>query len=139
MRVKVYGIKPRGAIKPSGGEFVLDKSRLHCVITVKDGKGSFEFRDRSREKLIRELFDAPSTVFVAGGKTPDGAHWDAIETHPAWSVEAIEAIVKDVLYGHSLGATIEYEDKRGILARAAEAIRGTWRRKDREQGTAGSR
>jgi hypothetical protein len=60
--------------------------------------------------LIRELFDGPSSTFVSGGKTPDGVHWDAMETHPAWSVEAIEAIVKGQLYGHNLGATIEYEE-----------------------------
>lgn len=136
MRVKVYGIKRRGAVKPSGGEFVLDKSRLHCIVTVEDGKGSFQFLDPGREKLIREIFDAPSMVFVAGGQSPGGAHWDAVETHPAWSVEAIEAIVKDVLYGHSLGATIEYDDRKGILTRARKAITRLWRRR---QGAGDSR
>jgi hypothetical protein len=104
MRVKVY------ELKPSDGGFQLDKSRMHCVIAIKEGRGSFNFLDRSREKLIRELFDGPSSTFVSGGKTPDGVHWDAMETHPAWSVEAIEAIVKGQLYGHNLGATIEYEE-----------------------------
>jgi len=104
MRVKVY------ELKPGDGRFVLDKSRLYCVIAIKDGAGSFKFLDRSREKLIRELFDGPSLNFVSGGTTPDGAHWDAMETHPRWSVEAIEAIVKGELYGHNLGATIEYEE-----------------------------
>lgn len=104
MRVKVY------QLQPSGQGFVLDKSRMHCIITIKEGKGSFKFLNPSREKLIRELFDGPSSVFVSGGATPDGVHWDAMETHPAWSVEAIEAIVKEELYGHNLGATIEYEE-----------------------------
>jgi len=103
MRIKVYELKP-------GDEgFVLDKSRMYCIIAIKDGMGSFKFYDSSREKLIRSLFDGPSSNFVSGGKSPDGVHWDAIETHPAWSVEAIEAIVNEELYGHNLGATIEYE------------------------------
>ena len=101
MRVKVY------ELRPSGGGHILDKSRMHCVITVNEGKGTFRFLDSSREKLIRSLFDGPSSTFVAGGKSPDGTHWDALETRPAWSVEAIEAIVKHQLYGHNLGATIE--------------------------------
>ncbi len=113
MRVKVYEIKPgpRSATTPSWQQgSVLDESRMQCIITIKDGKGSFQFLDSGREKLIRELFDGPSSSFVSGGMTPDGAHWDAIEHHPAWSVEAIEAIVKEQLYGFNLGATIEYED-----------------------------
>jgi hypothetical protein len=101
MRVKVY------ELQPSGGGHVLDKSRLHCIITIKEGKGSFKFLDSSREKLIRSTFDAPSSTFVAGGKMPDGTHWDALDTHPAWSREAIEAIVKHELYGFNLGATID--------------------------------
>jgi hypothetical protein len=103
MRVKVYDLQP------GDGGFVIDKSSLHCVITIKDGNGSFKFLNTGREKLIRELFDGPSSRFVSGGTTPDGAHWDALETHPAWSVEAIEAIFEDQLYGFNLGATIEYE------------------------------
>ena len=103
MRVKVYELMPG----PAG--FVVDKSRLHCVIDVKDGKGSFRFANGSREKLIRSLFEGPSTTFVGGGKTPDGDFFDAVETHPAWSVEAIKAVVEDELYGHNLGATIEYD------------------------------
>ena len=102
MLVKVY------SLMPTDKGFVLDKDCLHCIITVKDGKGSFKFKNSSREKLIRELFDGPSSVFVSGGKAPDGTHWDAMESHPAWSIEAIEAIVNDELYGHSLGGTIEY-------------------------------
>lgn len=104
MRVKVY------ELKPSRGGFVLDLDRIHCVITIKEGKGTFQFLNRNREKLIRALFDGPSFSFAGGGKTPDGAHWDAAKTHPAWSVEAIKAIVEDQLYGHNLGATIEYKD-----------------------------
>jgi hypothetical protein len=103
MRVKVY------ELQPGEGGFVLDRDRLHCVLTIEDGKGSFKFLNSSREKLIRELFDGPSSCFVCGGATPDGMHWDAMETHSAWSVEAIKAIVNDELYGHNLGATIEYE------------------------------
>jgi|SRR5580698_3296003 hypothetical protein len=103
MRVKVYDLQP------GEGGFVLDLDRLYCVITIEDGKGSFKFPNPSREELIRELFDGPSSSFVSGGTTPDGAHWDALESHPAWSAEAIEAIVNDELYGHNLGATIEYE------------------------------
>jgi len=123
MRVKIYSLKPKdGVFRPTGGEWVLDKDLLHCIITIKDGKGDFKFLNASREKLIRDLFNAPSTVFVAGGTSLDGAHWDAIQSHPAWSVEAIEAIVKHELYGCTLGATIEYDDRRSILARAANAI-----------------
>jgi hypothetical protein len=103
MRVKVY------ELQPVDGKFVLDKDRLQCVITIKKGKGSFKFFNSRREKLIRELFDGPSCCFVSGGTAPDGTHWDAMETHPAWTVEAIEAIVKNQLYASSLGATIEYD------------------------------
>jgi hypothetical protein len=104
MRVKVY------LLMPSDKGFVLDTNCLQCIITVKGGNGSFKFLDMRREKMIRELFDGPAARFVSGGATPDGVHWDAMEQHPAWSVEAIEAVVNDELYGHSLGATIEYED-----------------------------
>jgi hypothetical protein len=103
MRVKVY------ELKPGLGGFVLDPQLMHCIIDIEDGKGRFQFFDSSREKLIRSLFDGPSSIFVAGGKTPDGAYFDAMETHPAWSVEAIEAIVKEELYGFNLGATIELD------------------------------
>ena len=103
MRVRVY------ELKPGPGGFVLDTQRQHCIINSKDGKGSFKFLDLSREKLIRLLFDGPSSAFVAGGKTPDGVYFDAMKTHPAWSVEAIETVVNDHLYGFNLGATIEYD------------------------------
>lgn len=103
MRVKVYELQPG----PAG--FELDKDRLHCIIDIKEGKGTFRFLDSSREKLIRSLFDGPSSSFVAGGKTPEGFYLDAIETHPAWSAEAVEAVVKSQLYGFNLGATIEHE------------------------------
>lgn len=103
MRVTVYELKPglRG--------FELDKERMYCVIDIKDGKGSFHFLDPGREKLIRSLFDGPSSTFVAGGRSPDGVYFDAMQTHPAWSVEAVEAVVKGELYGFNLGATIEYD------------------------------
>lgn len=104
MRVKVYELMPG----PDG--FVIDKDLLHCVLEVRDGAGSFKFVNAKREKLIRELFEEPSSRIVAGGQTPDGTFFDAMETHPAWSVEAIEAVVKDELYGHNLGATIEYDE-----------------------------
>lgn len=104
MRIQVYELQP----SPDG--FVIDPDRLHCVITVKEGTGSFRFLNPSREKLIRSLFDGPFSHFVRGGKTPGGPHWDAMETHPAWSAEAIHAIVEDGLYGHNLGATID-DDK----------------------------
>ncbi len=117
MRVKVYEIRPPWGKEtekilhgPGGGEYVLDKSCLHCIITVKEGKGSFKFLNPSREEQIRRKFDAPSFRFVAGGGAPGGVHWDATETHPAWSIEAIEAIVKHQLYGSNLGATIEYDN-----------------------------
>ncbi|MGO8819177.1 MAG: hypothetical protein ACLQVG_31445 [Terriglobia bacterium] len=116
MRVKVYEIRPSYKKEaanilhgPGGGEYVLDTSRMQCVITVREGEGSFKFVNSSREKLIRETFDAPSFRFVAGGEMPGGGHWDGAETHPAWSVEAIESIVKHQLYGFNLGATIEYD------------------------------
>lgn len=103
MRVKVCELEPG----PEG--FVLDNERLHCIIDVKEGEGKFWFKDPSREKLIRSLFSAPVGTFVGGGKSPEGVYFDAIETHPALSVEAIEAIVKEQLYGFNLGATIEYD------------------------------
>lgn len=103
MRVKVY------ELMPSNGRFVIDPDRVYCVITIENGNGTFKFLDPKREKLIRELFDGPSSSFVSGGITPEGDHWDALETHPAWSAEAIQAIVEDELYGHNLGATIEYD------------------------------
>ena len=103
MQVKVYELKP-------GLEgFVLDTERIHCIIVIQDGKGSLQFLDPSREKLIRSLFEEPSSTFVAGGKSPDGVSFDAMETHPAWSVKAIEAIVQEELYGFNLGATIDYD------------------------------
>lgn len=103
MRVKVYELEPG----PQG--FVLDKGRLHCIIDVEEGEGRFRFKDLGREKLIRSLFSAPSSTFVAGGKSPEGVYFDAVKNHPAWSVEAIEAIVKEQLYGFNLGATIEHD------------------------------
>jgi hypothetical protein len=104
MRVKVYDLMPG----PTG--FVLDKQRLHCIIDVKDGKGNFHFLNPRREEIIRELFSGPSSTFVAGGKSPDGFYFDAMETHPAWSTEAIKTVVQDVLYGFNLGATIEDDE-----------------------------
>ena len=103
MRVKVYELRP----SPSG--FVLDEDRLHCIIDIQNGNGAFRFFNASREKLIRSLFSGPSSRFVAGGKSPDGTYFDAMETHPTWSAEAIESIVKHQLYGHSLGGTIDYD------------------------------
>jgi hypothetical protein len=103
MRVKVYELEPG----PEG--FVLDLQRMHCIIDIKDGKGSFRFLDPRREKLIQSLFDEPYSGFVAGGQSSDGVYFDAVQTHPAWSVEAIEAIVNGELYGYNLGATIEYD------------------------------
>lgn len=104
MRVRVYELQPG----PAG--FELDKERMHCIIDIKAGKGSFEFFDSRREKLIRSLFENPSKTFVAGGKTPDGYYVDAMKSDPAWSAEAVETVVSDVLYGFNLGATIEYDN-----------------------------
>jgi hypothetical protein len=101
MRIKVY------ELMPGPSSFVVDKDRLHCIIDVKNRKGTFRFHSTSREKLIRELFDGPSSTFVAGGKSPDGFYFDAMQTHPAWSAEAIKTIVQDELYGFNLGATID--------------------------------
>lgn len=103
MRVKVYEIMPG----PTG--FVLDEQRLHCIIDIEDGNGTFHFLNHSREKLIRQLFSSPSSTFVAGGKSTDGLHFDVIETHPAWSAEAIHAVIEGELYGFNLGAAIENE------------------------------
>lgn len=105
MRVTIYKLRP----SPNG--FVLNEDRMQCIIEIHEGKGTFRFLSPSREKLIRSLFEGPSTRFGAGGRSPDGTYFDAMETHPAWSVEAIESIVKHQLYGHSLGATIEYDAK----------------------------
>lgn len=106
MRVRIYQLRP----SPNG--FVIDEDRLHCILEIQDGKGTFKFLNTSREKLIRSLFEAPSMSFVAGGQDPDGVHFDAMETRPAWTIAAIEAIVGDQLYGHSLGAVIEYDEDR---------------------------
>lgn len=76
------------------------------MVTIKDGKGSFRFHDTRREKILRDLFEKPVSSFVAGGKTPEGVHWDAGTTHPAWSKEAIELIIGDKLRGYNLGGKI---------------------------------
>lgn len=107
MRVTVY------ELRPGDGKFVLDKSHKHCIIAIKEGRGSFLLLDPSRQKLIQELFDGLSSNSVSGGKEPERAHWDAIETHPAWSVEVIEAIIKEQLFGFNMCATIEYEERMG--------------------------
>ena len=100
MRIEIYELRR----ERDGG--VIDERRLVAVVTFKDGKGSFQFRDQRREKIVRDLFDHPVTSFVAGGKTPDGACWDAATTYPAWSTQAIERIVEDKLRGYNLGGKI---------------------------------
>jgi hypothetical protein len=103
-RIEVY------ELRPEKDDFVIDESRLLCIITVGNGSGTFQFFDAAWEPVIRETFDAPSFSFVYGGTDPEGAHYDGAVTHPAWSREALESIVKHELSGLDMGAKIFYEE-----------------------------
>jgi hypothetical protein len=85
---------------------VIGEKHPVAVVTVKDGQGSFHFYDKSREKLLRELFTESARAFRGGGRTPDGVFVDAFVTYPAWTREALELIVSDILRGYSLGGRI---------------------------------
>ena len=100
MRVKIYKLRREAA------DWVIDEKQPVAEVTVKDGQGSFRFYDKSWEKYLRELFTEPARAFRGGGKTQDGACFDAFVTYPAWTREAIELIVSDILRGYTLGGTI---------------------------------
>jgi len=100
MRVNIYKLRRQAA------DWVIDEKHPVAVVTVKDGQGSFHFYDKSWEKYLRELFTEPASAFRGGGKTPDGAYFDAFVTYPAWTREAIELIVSDKLRGCTLGGKI---------------------------------
>jgi hypothetical protein len=106
VRIAIY------ELRREGDGFVIDERRLVAVITIEDGKRGFRFRDKRREKTLRALFENPLVSFVAGGKTPDGAHWDAATTYPAWSQEAIEQIIGDRLRSYNLGGIVTHDSAR---------------------------
>lgn len=54
MRVDIYRLR-----RDAGG-WVIDERHPVAVVTVKDGQGSFHFYDKSREKLLRQLFNEPA-------------------------------------------------------------------------------
>ena len=85
---------------------MIDEKHPVAVVTVQDGQGKFRFYDKSWEKLLRGLFTEPARAFRGGGRTPDGACFDAFVTYPAWTREAIELIVSDILRGYTLGGKI---------------------------------
>jgi hypothetical protein len=99
MRVKIYKLR-RGA-----ADWVIDEKHPVAEVTVQDGQGSFRFY-KNWEKSLRELFTKPASAFRGGGKPPDGACFDAFVTYPAWTREAIELIVSDILRGYTLGGRI---------------------------------
>jgi hypothetical protein len=100
MRIEIYELR---RVKDG---YVIDEKRRVAVITVKEGRGSFHFYNKSREKLLRHLFDDDAVSLVGGGKTPDGYHVDAAVKYPAWSREAIELTVGKNLYSYNLGGRI---------------------------------
>ena len=100
MRVNIYKLRRQAAA------WVIDEKHPVAVVTIQDGQGSFRFYDKSWEKSLRELFTEPARAFRGGGKTPNGAYFDAFVTYPAWTREAIELIVSDILRGYTLGGTI---------------------------------
>jgi hypothetical protein len=100
VRVDIY------RLRRSAKGWVIDEKHPVAVVTVRDGQGSFHFYDKSREKFLRKLFNEPAAAFRGGGKSTDGVCIDAFVTYPAWTRQAIELIVSDILYGHSLGGKI---------------------------------
>jgi hypothetical protein len=100
MRVEIY------KLRREAGDWVIDEKQLVAVVTVRDGQGSFDFYDKDREKFLRRLFSERATAHRGGMTTPDGTHVDGFVTYPAWSREAIELIVSDILRGYSLGGRI---------------------------------
>ena len=100
MRIEIYELR-----RTKDG-FGIDEKRHVATVVVKDGKGILQCQDKRREKSLSNLFENPLTTFVAGGKKPDGAHWDAVTTYPAWSKEAIDQIVEDTLRRYNLGAIV---------------------------------
>lgn len=86
--------------------FVIDEKRHVATVIVKESKGVLQLHNKHREKELRKLFENPLTTFVAGGKTPDGAHWDSVVIYPAWSKEAIDLIVGDKLRTLNLKAKV---------------------------------
>jgi hypothetical protein len=103
MRIVIY------ELRRNRDGFVIDESHPVAVITVKDGIGNIDIRDKRREKLLRNLFDNPVTSLVAGGRTMEGTWVDVATTHPAWSKQAIETIVGEKLRGHNLGGIITFD------------------------------
>ena len=100
MRVEIYKLRREAS------DWVIDEKHPVAEVTVKDGQGSFHFHDKSWEKSLRKLFNEPAAAFRSGGTTPDGTHFDAFVTYPAWTWDAIELIVSDILRGYSLGGKI---------------------------------
>jgi len=107
MRIEIF------ELRPGKDGYVINDRRPVAVINVQDGKGSFHFHDRSREKLVRQLFDGPVMTFAGNGgiTTSDGYHVDGTVTYPAWSDEAVRAVVEGELMGYNLGGRIIRDEK----------------------------
>jgi hypothetical protein len=100
VRINIYKLRRQAA------DWVIDEKHPVAVVTVKEGQGSFHFYDKAWKTELRQLFTEPARAFRGGGKTPDGAYFDAFVTYPAWTREAIELIVSDILRGYTLGGKI---------------------------------
>lgn len=87
-------------------DWVMDEKHPVAVVTVINGQGSFKIYDKSREKLVRGLFAEPARAHRVGGRTPEGVFVDAFVTYPAWTREALELIVSDILRGYNLGGKL---------------------------------
>ena len=136
MRVEIYKLRREAA------DWVIDEKQLVAVVTVKDGQGNFQFHDKSREEYLRKLFSEPARAHRGGATTPDGAYLDAFVTYPAWTREAIELIVSDILRGQTLGGKIiEMSQKRKLtwnkvggltlMALCLGALIGVWMMRQR--------
>lgn len=102
MRIEIF------ELRPGKGGYVINERRPVAVITVQNGRGSFHFHDKSRERLLRQLFDGPVMTFAGEGgiTTSDGYSVDTAVTYPAWSEEAVRAVVEGELMGFNLGGKI---------------------------------
>ena len=100
MRIEIYKLRRKA------DDWVIDEKQPVAVVTVKDGQGNFRFYDKSREKFLRKLFSEPATAHRGGVTALGGAQVDAFVTYPAWTREAVELIVSDILRGFTLGGKI---------------------------------
>jgi len=98
-------------LRPGKGGYVINERKPVAVITVENGRGSFSFKDKSRERLLRQLFDGPVITFAGEGGiiTSDGFNIDSTVTYPAWSEEAVRAVVEGELMSFNLGGRILFD------------------------------